>query len=126
MGDHRFNPVARAAAQGKQVVRALDIGEGFALLGTQLLPVLQGEELVIFLTVIGGKDSPVVGLEPRPVVVREIARVPLANVRRALAGGEEGSDGEGAGALTQPPTTESAEPDVSPPLILGGPLRAMP
>ncbi len=125
MREARFNPVAQAARDGKQLVRSLPIGDGYALLGTQLIPMIQGDDLAVYLTVVGGKESPITGLEPKPVIIREIARVPLANVRRALAGGEAGSDGA-ATNLPGPPTTESAEPDASTPLILGGPLKAVP
>ncbi len=114
MGDHRFNPTARAVAEGKQVARALDIGENFALLGTQLIPIVQGDDLAVYLAVVGGKESPISGLQPHPVILREIARVPLGNVRRALAGDEPGSDE----AVSRAPATESAPSETSSGLVL--------
>lgn len=112
MGEHKFNPVAQAHAQGKQMVRALDIGEGCALVGTQLIPRLDGEELVVMLAAIGGKDSPIVGFEPKPVVLKEIARVPLLALRTALAGGAGGPTAVADGDARKP-ATDASTPDSS-------------
>lgn len=113
MGEHKFNPVAQAASQGKQFVRALDIGEGCAVLGVQLIPRIDGEELVVMLAAVGGKDSPIVGFQPRPVVMHEIARVPLTRLRDALAGGAGDPT-----AVAGEPATDASTPDTSPSLAV--------
>lgn len=121
MNEARFNPRAQAAAAGQQLVRYLDIGDGFALIGTQLVPRIVGEDLVISILAIGGKNR-LVGFDPKPAMICDIARAPLGNIRRALAGGEAGSDA----GIDTPTATDTAEPDTSSSLILGGPLRSVP
>lgn len=40
MSDHRFNPQSIAKAQGKTMVRATDLGDGVALVGFELQPII--------------------------------------------------------------------------------------
>lgn len=91
MGDARFNPQAMAKAQGKQMIRATDLGDGVALVGFELQPLMpvpaEGEEatVAVGLFAIGGKSSPLsIGVELRAVLVTELGRVTLAHLKRLL------------------------------------------
>jgi hypothetical protein len=115
MGEHRFNPAAQARAEGKELVRALEIGEGCALLGVQLIPRIDEatEELVVQIAAVGGKDSPIMGFVPRPAIVCDLARVKLDVLRLVFAGGAAVPTGS-----PSPPATESPAPDASPSLVV--------
>lgn len=91
MGDHLVNPQAMARAQGKQMVRAIDLGDGVALVGFELQPLMavpaEGEEasVAVGLFAIGGKSSPLsLNVELRAVLVTEFGRVTLAHLKRLL------------------------------------------
>lgn len=122
MGEHRNNVFSQAKAAGNQIVRAMDLGEGLALLGVQLMPVLDEakENLVILLAAVGGRPSQLIPIEPRPVIVAELAKVPLASLRKALtgggptdAGGEPLVEGTPEPAEDNPPLA-SSEPEEKP------------
>lgn len=91
MGDHLVNPQAMARAQGKQMVRATDLGDGVALVGFELQPLMpvptEGEEasVAVGLFAIGGKSSPLLlDVELRAVLVTELGRVTLAHLKQIL------------------------------------------
>lgn len=105
MGEHRHNPIAQANSEPRKMVQAIDLGDEFALIGLQLMPALDEskENLVVLLAAIGGRNSPLVPLQPKPVVIMELTKVPLASIRRAL-GGE-------APAAVTPAVEPAAEPE---------------
>lgn len=123
MGEHHYNRAAQAKARGDQPVTGLDLGEGVALIGTQIMPVTDDEgNLVILLCAIGGHTSPIVGgFAPRPVVIAELAKVPLAAVRRALKGRAAAVETPPVPAGVEPPAAAPAEePEPSKLLLFGG------
>lgn len=92
MGDARLNPRSIAKAQGKQMVRATDLGDGVALVGFELqamVPVVaEGEEptVAVGIFAIGGRASPLsLNVELRAVLVSELGRIPTANLKRMLS-----------------------------------------
>lgn len=108
MGEHRHNPVALANSVPRQSVQALDLGGAAALLGIQLMPVLDEtrENLVILVVAIGGRKSEVVPLEPRPVVISELLKTPVAGLVKAFLGGGGGGI---VSAGTSPPDASAIE-----------------
>lgn len=92
MSDHRLNPQSLAKAQGKTVVRATDLGDGVALVGFELQPMVpipaDGEEATIAVGVfaIGGRASPLsLSVELRAVFMGEWGRIPTENLKRMLS-----------------------------------------
>jgi len=73
-------------------VRVVKIGDGYVLLPEiRLAYAIDGDDLVAVFTVAGGRMSDLVPLDPKPVVLGEAGRVPLATIRKSLAG-EEAAD----------------------------------
>ena len=92
MNEARLNPQAMAKAQNKQLVRATDLGDGVALVGFELQPMLpvaaEGEEATVAVGIfaIGGRSSPLsLNVELRAVFISELGRMPIANLKRMLS-----------------------------------------
>lgn len=120
MGAHRTNPVAIANRQPQQQVNVMPLGEDVGLIGVHLIPAWDTEkdELVIFLNVVGGVASPILGgIMPKNVKLCEVARAPLARLRAALKGAPPPSVEPPAG-LAAVETPEGAAPDEPSKLIL--------
>jgi hypothetical protein len=99
MGDHHRNPVARANGAAQRHVQALRVGDGYAVLGLTLEPVLspnaEGEpEFCAVLSVVGGRESDLVPMVPVKMVLGELARIPLAALREKLAAAIDGPKAE--------------------------------
>lgn len=91
MGEHKFNPVARAAQHGTPA-RVLLLGEGYGLVGLGLEPIIKVEDdgsqyLVVAVMAIGGKPSDLAPMEPVKFMLGEVGKIPLADVRATI---EEG------------------------------------
>lgn len=106
-----------------QQVHALDLGEDVALMGVQLQPVTDDQgNLVVLLVGYGGHMSPIVGgFKPRPVVLAEIAKIPLTVARHVFKGGAPSVE---VGPPVPPSPTVGPNAEVAssayPKLILGG------
>lgn len=116
MGEHRDNPFSRAKAAGNQIVRALDLGDNIALTGVQLIPAMDEakENLVVLLCAVGGRQSPLMPLEPRPAVIGELVKVPLATLRRVLGGGSADAGEESLVGEASEPVSDTTPPRTSP------------
>ncbi len=95
VGESRFNPTAIANAQPQRQVQALRIGDGYAVLGLILEPVLspngEGEpEFCAVLSVVGGRESDLVPMMPVKLVLGELARLSLPDLRAKLAAAIDG------------------------------------
>lgn len=104
MSEHRTNPVAIANAVPKQIMNALDLGGGAAILGVQIVPVLdeKRENVVIVLVGVGGRKSDLIPLIPKPVILAELAKIPIAQAQKAFLGG-----------APEPATSPAVEPGSS-------------
>lgn len=89
VGDHLLNPVAKANGVPQRMVRAIPIGEDYAVLGISLEPMLsagaEGEQdLCAVLTVVGGRESSLVPTVPVKLILGEVCRISLADLREKL------------------------------------------
>ncbi len=87
----RLNGVARANAEPQRRVQALRIGEGYVVIGLSLEPVLspsaEGEpEFAAVLSLVGGRESELMPTMPVKMVVGELCRLSLSDLRAKLAG----------------------------------------
>jgi hypothetical protein len=83
----RLNEIARANGVPQRHVAAMPIGEGYAVLGLTLEPMLSEdkESFCAVLTVVGGRQSDLVPMVPVKLVLGELARVSLTQLRERLA-----------------------------------------
>lgn len=92
MGEHKFNPMAQAAAHGRPV-QLMDIGEGYALAGVGVQPFIHTDEdgnrtLAIVVVALGGKPSQLMPqMAATQVVLGEVGRMPLAGVHALIDAG---------------------------------------
>jgi hypothetical protein len=94
----RLNGVARANAVPQQKVEFLPIGEGYAILGLTLEPMLDEtrENFCAVLTIVGGRQSDLVPTVPVKLVLGELGRISLADLREKLAQAIDGPKKEEA------------------------------
>lgn len=94
MREARLNPVAQANAEPQRTVRAISLGEDYAALGLTLEPMLVEEDgekyFCAVLSVVGGRESQFVPMVPVKLVLGELARVPLSQLREKLAAAIDG------------------------------------
>lgn len=93
-------------AAPQQMVKAFPLGDsGFALVGGGVAVDINAEtnELVVAVVAVGGRISEIVGLTPIQVPVHELARIPIADVVKALA---EKEQADTAGALSAMPRAD--------------------
>jgi hypothetical protein len=91
----------RGAAPGP-MVKAFPLGDsGFALVGAGLAvnPDPVTGDLVVSVVCVGGRMSEIVGLTPVQVELAQIARIPLADVVKALVDKEDENARATMGAL---------------------------
>ena len=84
MGEHHGNPLARAKAEGRQITQVFDLGDDFALVGISIQPVWADEtkeSLCFVLMAAAGPTSKLVGVQAVPVVVGELARISVADLK---------------------------------------------
>lgn len=63
MGEANGNPLSQAKKRGEQIVQVAALGDGFALMGLSLEPVLQEGKLVAYVVANCCKPSAIVGIE---------------------------------------------------------------
>ena len=86
MGEHLRNPVALANAPARREVTTMPIGEGYALLGLTLEPMMSDDEHVCaVLTIVGVRESRIGLPKPAKLVLGELGRISLADLRAKLA-----------------------------------------
>ena len=62
------------------------IGDGYAVLGCSLEPAIDSEgNLSIVLSLVGGRDSVITGMQPVKLPLGELAKIPVAKVQELLA-----------------------------------------
>jgi hypothetical protein len=96
----RLNPVARANAEPQRMVRAIPLGEDLAVIGLALEPMIAEEDgeqyFAAVLSVIGGRESKFVPTVPVKLVLGELARLKLSDLREKLAQAIDGPKKEEA------------------------------
>ena len=63
MGEANGNPLAQAKKRGEQIVEVANIGDGFAILGLSIEPVVHDGKLSAFVVVNACKPSTIVGID---------------------------------------------------------------
>jgi len=97
VGEHTLNPVAKANGVPQKFVRAIPIGEEYAVLGLSLEPMLSDDEhLCAVLTVVGGRESSLMPTVPVKLVLGELGRISLADLREKLGAAIDGKPSETA------------------------------
>jgi len=97
IGDHHVNPVAKANGVPQKFVRAIPLGEGYAVLGLSLEPMLSDDEhLCAVLTVVGGRESSLMPTVPVKLVLGELGRISLSDLREKLGKAIDGKPTETA------------------------------
>lgn len=88
----RLNGVARANGVPQRQVAVMPIGEGYGILGLTLEPMLSEdkESFCAVLTVVGGRQSDLVPMVPVKLVLGELARVSVVDLRAKLAAAIDG------------------------------------
>lgn len=86
----RLNPTAVANSVPQKAVRVVEIGDGYAVLGLGIEPMLtldptEGQHFCAVLTVVGGKQSDLVPMVPVKLVLGEVGRIGLAKLREMFA-----------------------------------------
>lgn len=83
VNEARNNPLARAKAEGRPIQEVFDLGDDFALAGVAIRPVFDEtkENLCFILVAAAGPVSKLVGVQAVPVIVGELARVPIAELK---------------------------------------------
>ena len=92
MGEHHLNGVARANAAPQRRIEVLPIGENYVVAGVAIEPVLSDDKdhLCVVLSVVGGRASDLVPTIPVKLVLGELARVRLEDLRGKLAAAIDG------------------------------------
>ena len=87
VGDHLVNPLSRAKEAGQQILKVVDLGDEYALANIQLQPAFDEtkEHLCVLLVAVAGRNSPLVGLQAVPVVIGEVGRVKVADLKAGIA-----------------------------------------
>jgi hypothetical protein len=88
VGEHHSNGLSRAKAAGQQIVKVVDLGDDFAMAGVQLLPVYTDETkdtLAFVVSVMAGRNSPLVGLQVVPTIVSEVGRISVAELKASIS-----------------------------------------
>lgn len=87
MGEHHSNGLSQAKKAGQRIIEVVDLGDDFGLAGISIKPVWDEakENLCFVLVVAAGPTSKLVGIQAVPVAVGELARIPIAELRAAVA-----------------------------------------
>lgn len=88
VGEHLENPLAQAKRSGQRIVQVVELGGDFGLAGVSIVPMLAADAadtLCLNLVVAAGPTSKLVGIQPVPVVLAELARIPVSKLREKLA-----------------------------------------
>ena len=103
MGEHRHNGVARANAVPQRPINVMPVGDGFVVAGISLEAMLSPDRdyLCAVLSVVGGRHSELVPMVPVKILLGELARVPLDQLREKLSAAIDGPK--------EPPPVEEAQ-----------------
>lgn len=88
MGEHNENPLSVAKKNGQQIVKVVDLGDDFGLVDIKLVPMFADEEkktLAIGVVVVAGPTSRIAGITPVPVVIAEVGRITVEELRSSVA-----------------------------------------
>ncbi len=90
MREARLNPTAVANAAPQKAVRVVEIGEGYAVLGLGIEPMLsldsdEGQHFCAVLTVVGGRQSDLVPMKPVKLILGEVGRIEITKLREMFA-----------------------------------------
>src|SRR5262245_14529621 len=92
VGEHRFNPQGIAKAHARPVLKlaTLDLGEDFQVSQEiRIISAIDGEDLCFVLSIFGGKSSLVAGAVGGPMILGEIGRIPIADLKARIASAME-------------------------------------
>lgn len=87
VGEANGNPLHRAKESGQRIIKAVDLGDDYALAGARLEMAWDGEKenLCVLLVVDAGKNSRLVGLQVVPTVIAELGRIKIADLKAGIA-----------------------------------------
>lgn len=87
LNEARFNPVAQANAVPQRMVPVMPLGDGYVALGVTLEPAItpDGDSFAVVLSFVGGRESSLVPTKPVKIVLGELARIPLVQLKERLA-----------------------------------------
>ena len=82
----RLNPVAVANAVPQRTVPVMPLGDGYVALGVTLEPAItpDGDSFAVILSFVGGRESSLVPTKPVKIVLGELARIPLLQLKERL------------------------------------------
>lgn len=87
MGAHHGNQLAQAKVNGQRIIKAVDLGDGYAMAGVRLEVAFDTskENLCVLLVVDAGRNSPLVGLQSVPTAISEVGRISIAELKAGIA-----------------------------------------
>lgn len=95
VSDSKVNPIAQAKARGEQIVQVASLGDGFAILGLSLEPVVDNGKLTAFVVVNGCKPSLIAGID-------KVVKVAIGKVGEIDVNGLKSRIAEGLGETWEP------------------------
>lgn len=103
MGEANGNPIAQAKKRGEQIVDVAALGDGFALIGLSLEPVMQDGKLTAFVVANCCKPSIIAG------VGTNVVKVAIGKVGEFDLNALKGNIARGLGETWEPPAPEQAQ-----------------
>ena len=102
MSESAHNPLAQAKKRGEQIVEVANIGDGFAILGLSIEPIVHDGKLSAFVVVNGCKPSTIVGIDRVvKVALGKVGETDLIELKKNIA--------KGLGETWEPPAAEPAQ-----------------
>lgn len=102
MGEANGNPLHQAKKRGEQIVQVASLGDGFAIMGLSIEPVLQDGKLVAFVVANCCKPSQIVGID-------KVIKVAMGKVGEIDLNSLKGNIAKGLGETWEPPAPEQAQ-----------------
>lgn len=102
MGESNHNPIAQAKKRGDEIVQVAALGDGFALLGLSLEPVMVDGKMQAFVVANCCKPSAIVGID-------RVVKVAMGKVGEIDLNGLKANIAKGLGETWEPPAAEPAQ-----------------
>lgn len=102
VNEARKNPIAQAKARDEEIVTVAHLGDGFALLGLSLEPVMVDGKMQAFVVANCCKPSAIVGID-------RVVKVAMGKVGEIDLNGLKANIAKGLGETWEPPAAEPAQ-----------------